>query len=380
MRDAGVSKKLLFVTGTRADFGKIRPLAEAARHAGHRIGFFVTGMHMLEMYGLTKIEVHRVQGAEVFEFPNQQSGDGQDKVLATTIIRFSEFLAEHQPDLVVVHGDRVEAMACAFTCATNYVRCAHVEGGEVSGTIDEVFRHCNTKLATYHFVSSESARRRVMRMGEPPDTIFAIGSPELDIHARPSGVTIDEVRRRYEITPEDYGVAIFHSVTSETNTIGAQAAALFGSLDASGKRFVVILPNNDPGSEDIVKVIRKLPAGRFRTIPSMRFNYFSELLKNAAVLVGNSSVGVREAPFLGVSSLDIGTRQNKRSRAPSVTACTAADDRAIRSFLAREWNRRHPPHREFGKGEAAAAFVAVLEDPGFWSRSLQKEFKDHARD
>ena len=380
MRDAGVSKKLLFVTGTRADFGKIRPLAEAARHAGHRIGFFVTGMHMLEMYGLTKIEVHRVQGAEVFEFPNQQSGDGQDKVLATTIIRFSEFLAEHQPDLVVVHGDRVEAMACAFTCATNYVRCAHVEGGEVSGTIDEVFRHCNTKLATYHFVSSESARRRVMRMGEPPDTIFAIGSPELDIHARPSGVTIDEVRRRYEITAEDYGVAIFHSVTSETNTIGAQAAALFGSLDASGKRFVVILPNNDPGSEDIVKVIRKLPAGRFRTIPSMRFNYFSELLKNAAVLVGNSSVGVREAPFLGVSSLDIGTRQNKRSRAPSVTACTAADDRAIRSFLAREWNRRHPSHREFGEGEAAAAFVAVLEDPGFWSRSLQKEFKDHARD
>ena len=110
-------------------------------------------------------------------------------------------------------------MACAFTCATNYVRCAHVEGGEVSGTIDEIFRHCNTKLATFHFVSSEAARRRVMRMGEPPDTIFAIGSPELDIHVRPSGVTIGEVRRRYEITRDVYGVVVFHSVTSEKDTI-----------------------------------------------------------------------------------------------------------------------------------------------------------------
>ena len=377
--EAGVPKKLLFVSGTRADFGKIRSLAEAARDAGHRIGFFVTGMHMLEMYGLTKFEVHRVQGAEVFEYLNQQPGDGQDTVFAKTIVGFSDFLAEHQPDLVVVHGDRVEAMACALTCATNYVRCAHVEGGEVSGTIDEIFRHCNTKLATFHFVSSEAARQRVMRLGEPADTIFAIGSPELDIHARPSGVTIGEVRRRYEITPEEHGVAIFHSVTSETDTIGAQATAFFRSLEASGKQFVIILPNNDPGSDDIVKVIRSLPGESFRIIPSMRFNYFSELLKNAAVLVGNSSVGVREAPFLGVPSLDVGTRQTNRAGSPSVTACSPIDDDAIRGFLTREWNRRYPPHKAFGEGGAAARFVTVLADPAFWSRSLQKEFTDNVQ-
>ena len=369
-------RKLLFVTGTRADFGKLRPLAEAARDAGYRIGFFVTGMHMLARYGLTKIEVHRVEGAEVFEHLNQQPRDGQDTILAKTIIGCSDFLAEHAPDLVVVHGDRVEAMACAFTCATNYVRCAHVEGGEVSGTIDEIFRHCNTKLATFHFVSSESARRRVMRLGEPPDTVFAIGSPELDMHAQPSGVTIDRVRRRYEIAAEDYGVVIFHSVTSETDTIGAQAAALFRSLHGSGRRFVVILPNNDPGSWDIMEEIRRLPADRFRTIPSMRFNYFSELLKNAAVVVGNSSAGVREAPFLGVPSLDIGTRQTNRAQAPSVTTCAAEDDAAIRAFLALEWGRRYTPHRAFGEGGAAARFVAVLDTPAFWSRPLQKAFTD----
>ena len=334
-------------------------------------------MHMLKRYGLTKIEVHRVEGAEVYEHLNQQPNDGLDTILAKTIVGCSDFLAEHRPDLVVVHGDRVEAMACAFTCATNYVRSAHVEGGEVSGTIDEILRHCNTKLATFHFVSSERARERVMRLGEPPDTVFAIGSPELDVHARPSGVTIDEVRGRYEITTEDYGVVIFHSVTSETDTIGAQAAALFGSLNASGKRFVLILPNNDPGSDAIVAEIEGLPRDRFRTIPSMRFNYFSELLRNAAVVVGNSSAGVREAPFLGIPSLDIGTRQTNRSRAPSVTSCSADHDEAIGTFLAREWNRRYAPHTAFGEGGAAEKFVEVLDEPDFWSRPLQKEFTDN---
>ena len=161
-----MSKKIVLVTGTRADFGKILPLAEAVRNEGHKIAFFVTGMHMLERYGLTKIEVQRVPGAEVFEFLNQKPGDGQDTIIAKTVLGFSDFLAEHQPDLVIVHGDRAEALACALSCAVNYVRCAHVEGGEVSGTIDELFRHCNTKLATYHFVSSDAARDRVMRLGE----------------------------------------------------------------------------------------------------------------------------------------------------------------------------------------------------------------------
>ncbi len=371
-----MAKKLLFVTGTRADFGKLRPLAEAAREAGYDIGFFVTGMHLLERYGLTKFEVHRVEGANVFEFPNQEPGDGQDLILARTITGFSRFLSGNRPDLVVVHGDRVEAMACAFSCATNYVRSAHVEGGEVSGTIDEIFRHCNTKLATFHFVSSSEARDRVMRLGEPQDTIFTIGSPELDIHAEPSGVSIDEVREWYDISPEHQGIVVFHPVTSETDTIGQQARALFRSLAESGRRFVVILPNNDPGSDSIMAEIDRLPADRFRAIPSMRFNYFSELLRQAAVLVGNSSAGVREAPFLGIPSLDVGTRQTNRSAAPSITSCDAADDYAIRLFLETNWNRRHARHIAFGEGGASERFTAVLETPDFWSRPLQKAFRD----
>jgi UDP-N-acetylglucosamine 2-epimerase (hydrolysing) len=371
-----MTRHLLFLTGTRADFGKLEPLAAAARDAGHRVTFFVTGMHMMDRYGLTKLEVQRMLGVRVHEFLNQRPGDGQDIVLAKTVVGFSDYITEHRPDLVIIHGDRIEALAGALVAATNYIPSAHIEGGEVSGTIDEVFRHCNTKLATHHFVSSDAAAQRVMRLGEPPETVHVIGSPELDFHAAPSGVTLAEVRARYAIPFDGYGIAIFHPVTSEQATMGPQAAAFFGALEGSGRAFVVIAPNNDPGSEAIFAVLDQLPPDRFRVLPSMRFSYFSELMKNAACVVGNSSAGVREAPFLGVPSLDVGTRQTNRAQASSVRACAAQDEAAIARFLAEGWGHRHPPHTGFGEGRAADRFAAALADPSFWSRGLQKAFRD----
>ena len=367
---------LLFLTGTRADFGKLEPLAIAARDAGFDVSFFVTGMHMLDRYGLTKNEVHRVPGVAVHEYLNQRPGDAQDVILAKTIIGFSDYLAESRPDLVVVHGDRVEALAAALVAATNYIRSAHIEGGEVSGTIDEVFRHCNTKLASQHFVSSDIAARRVMALGEPASSVHVIGSPELDFHAGPSGVTLAEVRARYAISFAEYGIGIFHPVTSEAASMGAQAASFLGALQASGRPFVLVAPNNDPGSEAIFAAINRLPEQQFRVIPSMRFAHFSELMKNAACMVGNSSAGVREAPFMGVASLDVGTRQTNRAVAPSVTAAAASDTAAIAAFLAGEWGKRYPRDTGFGTGRAADRFVAVLKDPAFWAQSLQKEFRD----
>lgn len=371
-----MTRKILFVTGTRADFGKIEPLAIAARDAGHEVSFFVTGMHMMARYGLTKLEVHRMHGVAVHEFQNQREGDPQDMVLAKTIVGFSDHLTEGRPHLVVVHGDRVEALAAALVCATNYIRCAHVEGGEVSGTIDEIFRHCNTKLAYCHLVSSDQAARRVMALGEPEESIYTIGSPELDFHGRDSGVSLKEVLTRYAIPFDDFGIVTFHPVTSEQETMGTQATDLFSALEASGRNFVVILPNNDPGARDILRVIENLPCERFRLIPSMRFAHFSELMKNASSIIGNSSAGVREAPFLGIPSLDVGTRQARRSDAPSVTTMKADDWAGILAFLTDQWGQRHAAHAGFGTGDAAGRFVKLLNDSAFWGRSFQKEFHD----
>lgn len=365
-------KKLLFVTGTRADFGKLEPLARAAQQAGFVISFFITGMHMMKRYGETRLEVKRFAGAEFFEFVNQREGDALDFILSKTILGFSDFVHEYRPDLVIIHGDRVEALAASLVCAMRYIRSAHIEGGEVSGTIDESIRHCNTKLCATHFVSSEAARQRVLSLGESPDRVYNIGSPELDTHAQPSGVTIEEVKSRYAIAFDDYGIVIFHPVTSEQDTIGAQAKSLFTCLEASGKNFVVIAPNNDPGTEQIFDVLEKLPAERFRLIPSMRFNYFSELMKNAAVMVGNSSAGVREAPFLGLPSLDVGSRQNNRAESASVTTCAASDAILIERFLSNMWCVRSGFNDAYGQGMASVQFVDVISSSGFWRIGFQK--------
>jgi len=374
--EPAMTHRILFLSGTRADFGKLEPLAVAARDAGHEVTFFVTGMHMMERYGLTKIEVHKLPGVWVHEFLNQRPGDGQDIVLAKTIVGFSDYVTETGTDLIVIHGDRIEALAGAIVAATNYIPSVHIEGGEVSGTIDEMFRHCNTKLATHHFVSSEQAGRRVMVLGESKASVYGIGSPELDFHAADSGVTLDEVRGRYDIPFDDYGIVIFHPVTSEQDTMGAQAQAMFDTLAASGRCFVVIAPINDPGCEAIFDVLAGLSKDQFRQIPSMRFAHFSELMKNAACMIGNSSAGVREAPFLGIPSLDIGTRQTNRAQAASVFSCTAADHAAIDGFLARQWGHHHQPDKSFGEGRAAGRFAEILALDAFWSRGLQKAFQD----
>ena len=365
-------KKLLFVTGTRADFGKLEPLAKAAQLAGFEITFFITGMHMMQRYGETRLEVKRFAGAEFIEFVNQREGDALDFILAKTILGFSDFVHERRPDLVVIHGDRVEAMAASIVCAMRYIRSAHIEGGEVSGTIDESIRHCNTKLCATHFVSSEDAKARVLSLGEAPERVFNIGSPELDTHAQPSGVSIEEVKARYAIPFDDYGIVIFHPVTSEVDSMGAQAASLFGCLLQSGKHFVVIAPNNDPGTDDIFAVIEALPKDRFRLIPSMRFNYFSELMKNAAVMVGNSSAGVREAPFLGLPSLDVGSRQNNRAQADSIFGCSAFDQEKIQLFLANQWHHRYKVDASFGNGMASDQFIQVLNIDKYWEINIQK--------
>lgn len=365
-------KKLLFVTGTRADFGKLEPLAKAAQVAGFEITFFITGMHMMSRYGETRLEVRRFAGAAFFEFVNQREGDALDFILSKTILGFSDFVHEHRPDLVIIHGDRVEAMAASIVCAMRYIRSAHIEGGEVSGTIDESIRHCNTKLCATHFVSSEAAKARVLSLGEEPQRVFNIGSPELDTHAQPSGVTMAEVKARYAIPFDDFGIVIFHPVTSEVDTMGAQAQSLFAALEASGKNFVVIAPNNDPGTDDIFAVIEALPKDRFRLIPSMRFNYFSELMKNAAVMVGNSSAGVREAPFLGLPSLDVGSRQNNRAQAASIVGCSALNRELIQQFLTNQWHVRYDADATFGDGMASDQFIQALMQSEFWKIGIQK--------
>ena len=367
-------KKLLFITGTRADFGKLEPLALSAQSVGFKIYFFVTGMHLLEKYGLTSIEVSRMKNITRFEFINQMEGDPPDKILSKTITGISEYVGKLKPDLVLIHGDRIEAIAASLVCATKNMRSAHIEGGEVSGTIDEVYRHCNTKLCTVHFVSSKLAKNRVTKLGEHPDRVFVLGSPELDAHKAKNSVPLNEVLNYYDIEWNEYGVFIFHSVTSELESLKKEIQICCESLKKTKKNFVVISPNNDPGCEIIFKAIGKLPRTHFKQIPSMRFSYFSTLLKHSQIIVGNSSAGVREAPFLGVSTINIGSRQFRRGEAKSITNFDVFKDNQLDKTIENHWGKRFHADNSFGTGQSTKKFTKILNSKKIWELNLQKKF------
>jgi UDP-N-acetylglucosamine 2-epimerase (hydrolysing) len=158
--------------------------------------------------------------------------------------------------------------------------------------------------------------------------------------------------------------------------MGRQAKDLFHALQRSGKYFVVIKPNNDPGSEGILSVINTLPETQFKVIPSMRFGRFSELLRNAACILGNSSSGVREAPFLGIPSLDVGSRQTDRAFSVSISKLAAEDTNGILDFIATNWDKYYERQTEFGDGNATQKFIDLLKSDTFWQRSMQKKFHD----
>jgi len=372
----GARKRLLFVTGTRADFGKLEPLAKTARAAGFHVSFFITGMHMMARYGETRYEVKRFDGADFFEFVNQREGDTLDFILSKTVLGFSDFVHEHKPDLVIIHGDRVEALSASIVCSLNNILSGHIEGGEVSGTVDEMIRHCNTKLCATHFVCSSKAKQRVLDMGEANDRIFHIGSPELDVHAAPSRLDIEEVKKRYEIPFDKYGIVIFHPVVSEIETIHQQADCLFSTLSKSKKKFVVISPNNDPGSEYIFEVLTRLSKAHFKVIPSMRFLYFSELMKNSEIMIGNSSTIVREAPFLGLCSINIGTRQFGRAQSNSVFDCSPFDVEKLMHLLIDKWGKRNPISTDYGSGNSSSRFLEAISSRDFWSLDAQKYYSE----
>ncbi|MGE3539051.1 MAG: UDP-N-acetylglucosamine 2-epimerase [Candidatus Tectimicrobiota bacterium] len=371
-------KKILFLTGTRADFGKMKPLIEEVeRSAEFEAHIFATGMHMLSRYGSTVNEIHKVGFKHIFSYINQDASvnSQMDFVLANTIQGLGHYIRESRPDLIVVHGDRIEALAGAVVGALDNILVAHIEGGEVSGTVDELIRHAVTKLSHLHFVANEEARTRLIQMGELPHTIFVIGSPDVDVMLSDTLPELSEVKRNYEIDFAEYAIFIYHPVTTELHLLQLQVEEILEALETSALHFVVIYPNNDAGSEIILEAFRKLhDHPRFRIIPSMRFESFLTLLKHAIAIVGNSSAGIREAPVYGVPTVNIGTRQMNRFQYPSILNIPENKELILDAFS----SLPTPviPSMHFGSGESARLFMVHLRNAEFWCTSRQKFFQD----
>ena len=370
-------RKVVILTGTRADFGKLKPImSKLEASSDFELHIFATGMHLNPLYGNTIREIQKCGFKNIFPYVNHTNASTMDQILAQTVGGFSNYIGLNRPDLIVIHGDRCEALAGALVGALNNIRVAHIEGGEVSGTIDDSIRHSISKLSHVHFVANQRAEKRLLQMGEKADTIHVIGSPDTDIIVRDDLPTLEEAKERYGIPFEDYSLLIYHPVTTEIESAHDNAKQIVQAALSSEHNFIVIYPNNDAGSEFILEQYRRLNEHpRFRVFPSIRFEHFLTLLKSADYLLGNSSCGIHEAPYYGVPMVNVGSRQNNRALTNDIID-VPDNKEAILAGIKEASQLELEPISLNGKGESAKLFLDVVSNSDFWGNSTQKSFVD----
>lgn len=369
-------KKILFVTGTRADYGKLKSLIKITQKSKFFKGYvFVTGMHLLKKYGTTYIEIKKDNIKNLYFFKNKKKILNMSLNLAENIYEFHKVRKKIKPDLVVVHGDRIEPIACALDSVLNNTLVAHIEGGEVSGTIDELIRHSISKICQYHFVTNNIAKKRLIQMGEKKDRIFVIGSPDVDMILSKHLPAIEDVRKKYDINYKNYSIAILHSITTDLKNLKKNSRIFFNTLKKSKKNYILIYPNNDIGSEIIMKDIKKLNRNKkFKILPSMKFEYFLTLLKNSNFIIGNSSAGVTEAPYYGVRTINVGNRQLNRFNYRSIVNEEFNEKKLLLQISSK--NKKFKPIKYFGNGNSYKYFYKIILRKTFWKTNVQKYFKD----
>ncbi len=338
---------------------------------------FVCGMHLLEKYGNTYIEILKDGFEHVVLNKPYENEISMDLALANTIMQFSSFIVQEKPDLIIVHGDRIESLACTIVASFNNILCAHVEGGEVSGTLDESIRHSVSKLAHIHYVCNQQAEQNLIQMGEKRECIFNIGSSDIDamLGDLPSFEEVERYYYQIKRFKKDYAILIYHPVVSETIELPRHIFEVLEGVRASLKNFVVIYPNNDLGSNIILKALEGLKGDRhFISFPSMRFEYFLTLLKNAAFIIGNSSCGIREAGVYGVPCINCGTRQHNRSDAEHIIN-VKEDKEEIATAIKKAHRLKSVLKKSshFGQGDSVKRFLASLTSELF-DTPTQKSF------
>jgi UDP-N-acetylglucosamine 2-epimerase (hydrolysing) len=371
-------KKILFLTGTRADFGKIKSLIQILEKDQNFVPYIaVTGMHLQKEYGYTLIEIERCGFKNIHTFSNHTHETTMDLTLAKTIEGLSAYVKECQPDLIIVHGDRVETLAGAIVGSLNNILVAHIEGGEISGTVDELIRHSVSKLCHIHFVSNEQAAKRLIQMGELSSSIFTIGSPDVDIMFSENLPDLETAKKYYDIGFDNFAIAMFHPVTTEAKYMMEYAANFTQALLNDNHNYVVIYPNNDLGSKAILDAYQQLKDNpRFRIFPSLRFEYFLTLLKNAQFIIGNSSAGIREAPYYGIPIINIGTRQQNRAIHSEIINVDYSVEAISNALKIVDDHKVNLEKEDFGAGNSAGLFLNSLKNQDIWQLNHQKQFRD----
>lgn len=372
-------KKVVFITGTRADFGKLKPLIQVCLDIQELTSYvYVSGMHLLETYGRTYREILKENYPNIRLQKNRCDAPYMDINLARLVEDLSTYIREIQPDLIIVHGDRIDAMAGGIVAMLNGIRLGHVEGGEVTGTVDEAIRHSISKMANIHFVANNESFLRLRQMGEDERNIFVIGSPDIDVMLSGDLPALAEVKREYQIPFAEYAVLIHHPVTSELERLREDIQNIMKAVERSRDNFIVVYPNNDSGTGQILSCYaqyQNLP--QFRFFPSLPFEVFLTLLKHARYIIGNSSCGVREACVYGIPAIDIGTRQKNRyvpGLLPNIQHVEADVNQILQAIA--DISAYRVATSYFGDGRSAKRFGRLLKEDQIWNTTVQKCFLD----
>jgi len=385
------ASRICIATGTRADYGLLYWLMRDLQdHPDFELSTIASAMHLAPQFGET-IRFIRQDGFEIDATVACLDEDDSDVGMGRAYVRATDgFLAaldQLKPDLLIVLGDRFEALAAATAATFLHIPIGHIHGGEVTlGAIDEVFRHAITKMAHLHFTAAEDYRRRVIQMGEAPDRAFNVGTVGLDNFIRLDLPSKSELMADLGL-PEmsDYALVTYHPATMEKGGPLEALEALIEAFDAFPElRLIITKANADPGGRRINERLEAFEASqpdRVRLVTSLGQVRYIAAMKSAAMVVGNSSSGIIEAPAVDVPTVNIGTRQEGRLRAQSVID-VGEDAASIKAGIARALDPGFraglkdtaPPYGR--PGNATGRIISILEKTEFGGL-VRKPFCDY---
>ncbi|RZJ24227.1 MAG: UDP-N-acetylglucosamine 2-epimerase (hydrolyzing) [Haliea sp.] len=363
---SGAPRRLIYLSGTRADFGLLQSTLQRVQAMPQlSVQILVTGMHLSAEHGHTVDEV-RASGLPICELLplDMRTRDGRSMAqgIADCISGVARVLERERPDLLLVLGDRGEMLAGAIAALHLGVPCVHIHGGERSGTVDEPVRHAISKLSAYHLVATEGSRLRLIAMGEEPDRIHVTGAPGLDDLSTLPLMAPQECMEALGLPAgSPFILSVFHPVVQQAGLAAGQTQAVLQALRNVGLPVLWVEPNADAGSIEILRALDEtsLPAGS-RRLAHVPRPLFAAALRDARLMVGNSSSGIIEAASFGTPVVNIGDRQRSRERSANVVdvSCEAgAIEAAVRAALS---GARGPCDNVYGDGMAGARIAQLL--------------------
>jgi UDP-N-acetylglucosamine 2-epimerase (non-hydrolysing)/GDP/UDP-N,N'-diacetylbacillosamine 2-epimerase (hydrolysing) len=381
-----MKRKICIVTGSRAEYGLLYWLMkEIAADPTLELRIIATGMHLSPEFGLTYRQIETdgfAIDAKVEMLLSSDTPTGIAKSIGLGVIGFADAFERLRPDIVVVLGDRFEILAAAQAALVARIPIAHIHGGETSeGAMDESIRHAISKMAQWHFVAAEPYRKRLVQMGEAPERVHNFGAPGLDHLDRLQWLSRAELADQFGIAlGEPLFLVTYHPVTLDTAPPGAAMQELIAALAAFPQATVIwTYPNADTGGRILIELIDDFVASgpNSKAFVSLGQQRYLSLMREADVVIGNSSSGLIETPALKRATVNIGDRQKGRLKAASVIdAAEQRDDiaRAIRLALSEPF-RHHLTTVEslYGQGRVGEQIKTILRSA---SLEVRKSFFD----